>query len=173
MKSRLLLFTFLLTNICFYAQNTFTEHLINQPLSSPVQVQSADIDGDGDFDMFIGIENGTIMYYSNTGSNKVAQYSFIKEDWENIRVNTVATPSFYDIDKDKDMDLVIGQGDGHISYYKNTGTIQVASMTFITDSLGKMKTAPYIKQGPTYVLSSLGSGLFSINVELRKRNRWQ
>jgi len=84
-----------------------------------------DIDGDGDQDLFVGAFDGTVRYYKNTGTS--AAPVFIAQTGVNNPLNAVSVasysfPTFVDIDNDGDQDAFIGQDDGTIIYYKNTGT---------------------------------------------------
>ncbi len=118
------------------AQITFTpETGINNPLdavdvhynSTPAFV---DIDGDGDFDCFVGTYNGTISYYKNTGTSTMPV--FVQQTGTNNPLNSVnltypIVPFFVDIDGDGDKDLFIGLNDGTVIYYKNVGTATAPS----------------------------------------------
>lgn len=117
MKSRLLLFTFLLTNMYFYAQNTFTEHLINQPISSPVQVQSADLDGDGDKDFVaISIKGELTWHEQVTNTNWKTHYISMDIKGRSLAIS--------DLDEDSKLDIVVtysNNGTGEVSWFKNDG----------------------------------------------------
>jgi len=81
----------------------------------------ADMDGDGDLDMAVGLsEDGGVKYYPNTGSIISAQ--FLESNsvrWFNVGL--YAYPSFCDMDKDGDNDLLVGRDDYGFFYYENIG----------------------------------------------------
>ena len=81
-----------------------------------------DWDKDGDWDAFSGESDGTIHYYENLGP--VIGRRFINQAlvFKRISVGKVSAPSLVDIDNDGDLDAFIGEGDGVINYFKNTGT---------------------------------------------------
>lgn len=92
----------------------------------------ADLDGDGDPDFVAGTLDGKLQYFKNTGSaintlqstinpNFVAQVG-AANPFNNIAVGANNTPTFYDVDNDGDFDLLIGEKNGSLNYYKNIGT---------------------------------------------------
>ncbi len=91
-----------------------------------------DIDGDGDKDLFVGNDAGTIEFYPNTGTATAPAFPNYPVDvtplagYTNpllgIDVGTYSAPAFVDIDNDGDMDLFVGNAAGKIIFYKNTGT---------------------------------------------------
>ncbi|WP_420583211.1 FG-GAP-like repeat-containing protein [Reichenbachiella sp.] len=89
----------------------------------------ADIDGDGDLDLFIGDSNGNIDYYKNTGSNSSATFAEQTggaNPFDGESVDGYATPTFIDIDDDGDLDALVGQYyynySGYVNFFENTGT---------------------------------------------------
>jgi len=86
-----------------------------------------DIDGDGDFDAFIG--NGKVgipalLYFENTGTNTAPAFAASLSNPFGLSSFTgdKAAPSFVDIDGDGDFDLFAGNGFGELVYFENTGT---------------------------------------------------
>ncbi|MBW2305582.1 MAG: VCBS repeat-containing protein [Deltaproteobacteria bacterium] len=82
----------------------------------------ADIDGDGDLDLFIGSAYGRIRFYRNIGSPHRHHFQLIDRAYLSIDAGQPVAPTFVDFDRDGDLDLVISQGDGLINLYRNNGT---------------------------------------------------
>jgi uncharacterized protein (DUF2141 family) len=85
----------------------------------------ADLDGDGDKDAVIGKDDGSLIYYQNTGSASVPAFTALTgaaNPLNGIDIGGASHPSFADLDGDGDLDAVIGEGDGSLNYYENTGT---------------------------------------------------
>ena len=85
----------------------------------------ADIDGDGNFDVVIGAADGTLRFYSNIGTPAAPvflQQTGASNPFNGVDVGTRSTPMFVDLDGDGDYDALIGAYDGTISYFENTGT---------------------------------------------------
>ncbi len=85
----------------------------------------ADIDGDGDLDLFSGENGGTIKYYKNTGTRLVpvfTEQTGADNPFNGVGVGHSSIPAFADIDGDGDQDAFIGEADGFVNYFKNTGT---------------------------------------------------
>ncbi|MCK5374650.1 MAG: VCBS repeat-containing protein, partial [Alphaproteobacteria bacterium] len=89
----------------------------------------ADLDGDGDLDVFIGEDNGNINYYENDGAGNFSSVTGAGNPFDGVDIGSRATPSFADIDGDGDLDAFIGEYDGNINYYQNDGAGNFSSVT--------------------------------------------
>src|SRR5690606_15079001 len=85
-------------------------------LGSDSSPHFADVDGDGDLDLFGGTADGTIRFFRNTGSATAPQY-VEEEGIEAFRPST--TPVLGDLDGDGDLDLVAGTKNGGLMYWSN------------------------------------------------------
>lgn len=131
------------------------------PSDTPVLV---DIDRDGDKDFFLGINNGTIKYYQNTGTNTNPVFVLQTGNGNPLNgldVGSNAKPIFRDIDGDGDQDLLIGEFDGTINYYKNTPPPCNTPVFDLASSSTRCKGAETISYNATntvsYSLSSAGT----------------
>lgn len=83
-----------------------------------------DIDNDGDFDLFIGRNSSPVDFYENTGTNTSPAFGPRQSNAFNLGpVSYDAAPCFVDIDNDNDLDAFVGQDNGAIIYFENTGSI--------------------------------------------------
>lgn len=102
-----------------------------------------DIDTDGDEDLLLGLEDGTIVYYRNESSGNGAVYSIHTQSLTDanstvIDVGAYAFPQLFDLDNDGLKDLIIGNRAGNIAYYKNTGTASAFEFTLVNALLGNI-----------------------------------
>ncbi|MEA5576713.1 cadherin-like domain-containing protein, partial [Anabaena sp. UHCC 0451] len=90
----------------------------------------ADIDGDGDLDAFVGSQVGDTLFYRNTGTATAP--TFTQEATNPFGLTDVqvrAKPTLADIDGDGDLDAFVGNIDGNIVFYRNTGTTAAPTFT--------------------------------------------
>ncbi len=88
----------------------------------------ADIDNDGDVDIFVGSYAGNILYFENTGTVSSPHFNTPQENPFGLTpTNGFAAPCFVDIDSDGDLDLFAGEYEGNTKYFENTGTITQAN----------------------------------------------
>jgi hypothetical protein len=110
----------------------------------------ADIDADGDFDLFVGKDDGTISFYRNTGSAQAPSFTLVTGQYLGLTVNTLPVCAFADIDADGDFDLLVGEwrftGNANVRFYRNQGTAQNSNFVLETAQLlppgGRIQTYP-------------------------------
>jgi len=108
---------------------------VNQPFAGGFEFSLptfADIENDGDFDLFVGESPGNINFYRNTGVATNPIFKFETENFASIDIGLSSAPSFADIDNDGDFDLFVGEFEGSINFYRNTGTTTNPNFTFET-----------------------------------------
>ncbi len=69
--------------------------------------------------------DGTLNYYRNTGTTTNPNYqeqTGTNNPFNGIDVGSASAPTFADVDGDGNLDLVVGELDGTLNYYRNTGT---------------------------------------------------
>mgnify|MGYP001436401976 CR=1 FL=1 len=139
------------TNPTFIAK-TGTSNPMNSHNSGTAAAPTLkDINGDGDFDMFIGTQLGNISYYENTGtpSNPIFQFKPPISGIDSPDIVPYGRPSLRDVDGDKDFDMFVGSGVGRVHYFENTGTSLSPSFTQRLgennpmDSYGKFNTETF------------------------------
>jgi hypothetical protein len=82
----------------------------------------ADIDDDGDLDLFIGDEAGTLTFVQNTGTTTAPAWAAPVQPYAGLDIGAYSAPAFFDLDLDGDLDMLIGSENGSLAYVRNTGT---------------------------------------------------
>jgi len=101
---------------------------------------TADIDGDGDQDLFVSDNSGYFYYWQNIGTPQHFQFSYQTNNWQNL-YNACGFRHFcfYDIDLDNDLDLFIASNitpsERNLAFYRNVGTPQVANISLEYDNI--------------------------------------
>ncbi|MFY0643266.1 MAG: T9SS type A sorting domain-containing protein [Bacteroidia bacterium] len=130
----------------------------------PIIPSLADLDNDGDLDLLLGLIDGTISLYRNNGSPTAANFQFETANYSSINVGERASPCLYDLDEDGLTDLLVGEYDGNINYFRNTGTSSSPVFSLITDSLGGIVTNELIYQslGDTFIYFYFGNASLGV-----------
>lgn len=107
-----------------------------------------DVDGDGDKDMYVGDLNGKLHYYQNITTGNTAQFTLAQPNVTNdeaaaIDVGQFATPQFFDVDADGLLDLLIGERNGNINYFRNSGSVTTPVWHLENDSVGGLDVAEW------------------------------
>lgn len=88
----------------------------------------ADIDGDGDQDLFLGDSTGTIKFYENVAllPGDSAMFVLNTDNYARIDVGGFSAPFFFDVNGDNVLDLLCGRSGATIQYFENRGTATAA-----------------------------------------------
>lgn len=119
-----------------------------------------DLDGDGDIDMICGMQDGTLAFFENTaGVGNPVAWSPPSLFFFNIDVGDASTPHLVDLDRDSDLDLVIGRYGGMIHYYENTGGVSspIFSSTPTSTNLGGYSIQNFSRNPMPFVYDNNGS----------------
>ena len=95
----------------------------------------ADLDGDGDLDLFMGEVDGNTIYIENIGDgNSPAFTSPVTNPYGLTPLSYFSKPSFADLDSDGDLDLIIGGYEGGVKYFENTGNKNSPAFAEVIDN---------------------------------------
>lgn len=130
----------------------------------------ADLDNDGDFDLLMGRDLQTFVYYKNTGTKENPSWTLNTSLFSGIENKTYwKDPAFVDLDYDNDFDLVYGTSDGILYVYRNVGNSSTPSFQYYADYFKVIKLngngatvsfADFDNDGDQDLLSGIWSGKF-------------
>jgi hypothetical protein len=118
-----------------------------------------DLTGDGKPDLLIGEGNGNVAYFVNNSNGAELSFSFQNRSAFGLTIGTYCTPQLVDLDKDGLLDIVSGERNGTVKFFKNIGTKTNPnfSNTPTIDSLGKVHSREvYTAIGVTPMLDLFG-----------------
>ncbi|TAL61261.1 MAG: T9SS type A sorting domain-containing protein [Bacteroidetes bacterium] len=130
-----------LTNPQFELVDTDYEKLSIQMTGVPSKhLTFGDVDNDGDKDLFVGDYNGFIHQLDNTaGPGAPADFLYmglVTAAASPIDIGSNATPQLIDVDRDSDLDLIIGERSGNLNLYENIGTAGTPTFSLATATFG-------------------------------------
>jgi len=121
---------------------------VSQPFAGGVNApkhEFADIDSDGDLDLFIADNDNNIDYYRNDGTSQTADFKLCR--------NCITLPPFLfwflfvDLNGDGKLDLCTDDSTNGVRYYRNDGTVQNQNFTLeisrMLDSAGNPMNAGF------------------------------
>jgi hypothetical protein len=82
----------------------------------------ADLDRDGDLDLVLGTWNQGVLFYRNDGTKTTPRWAADGEATLELPRGTHATPAVGDLDRDGDVDLLVGQANGALTFFRNDGS---------------------------------------------------
>jgi hypothetical protein len=81
-----------------------------------------DMDRDGDLDAVVGLIDGMLRYYKNTGTATAPVYveqTGAANPLNNYDVGSIAKPELVDLDRDGDLDAIVGASNGTLFYFQS------------------------------------------------------
>lgn len=141
-----------------------------------------DLDGDGDQDMIVGDKSGKHRLFENTAGQGntanfvLSQLVMLDNLGNDLDPGQWVTPQLFDIDDDNDLDLIVGERNGNVNFYRNIGNVETPNFMLENDTLGNFSvdvngdlvghSVPFIfkHNGTTELLVSNDEGqIFHIN----------
>ncbi len=125
-----------------------------------------DLDTDGDMDMVVGTSAGILLFLENISSGASMVFAPPISNYQGIDVGSISAPQLVDVDEDGLLDLLIGEIQGRIFYYKNIGTASAAVFTLIDNKWGEVdvrynSTTGYSKP---HLTKKITSGVYELLV---------
>jgi hypothetical protein len=102
----------------------------------------ADLDNDGDLDAIVGDYSGYIHLLTNGSSDpsiinlSMAQPQMQDDLGSPIDVGYCAKPVLFDLDMDNDLDLIIGEATGTLTFYENIGSVNNPIFSLVSEDFG-------------------------------------
>ena len=81
-----------------------------------------DLDDDGDLDLLIGESSGWLNHYRNDGGPSHPAFALVTDQLDSIQIGRRSAPRLADLDRDGDLDLLIGTESNGLTLYRNEGS---------------------------------------------------
>ena len=116
-----------------------------------------DLDDDGDQDMIVGDSNGNIHLLNNIYFNSTSNFYIDAIEYFDIDVGSFASPFLIDLDRDGDLDLIIGSRQGQIFHYNNEGSPSEANFVLVNEQFGNINLTDSV-YGTAYTTPTIIDG---------------
>ncbi len=102
--------------------------------------QFADLDGDGDQDLFLQERTGALMHFENVGTAEEARFVWRTDRYQDLDIGEWSR--FLDFDGDGDKDLLAERPFSYVQYLRNEGTPTAAAFVPVGDSARDVEGEP-------------------------------
>jgi hypothetical protein len=85
----------------------------------------ADLTRDALPDLIFGEEDGTLRLYENAGTVRAPAWRYVAQAFAGIDVGNLAAPVLGDLNADNRLDLLVGNAEGRVFFYRNESTVAV------------------------------------------------
>ncbi len=92
-----------------------------------------DLDGDGRPDLVLGQFQGVVEWYHNSGRSGADRFVLVDSGVVRLPRGSNGVPELYDIDRDGDLDLFLGDASGRIAFFRNDGTARAPRFALASD----------------------------------------
>jgi hypothetical protein len=98
--------------------------------------------------MYIGDLQGKLHFYTNVSTTAVADFQLTTAQVVDaggipIDVGQFATPQLFDVNNDGLLDMLVGERNGNINFFRNSGSATAPGWTLANDSLGGVVVAEW------------------------------
>src|SRR5262249_25557036 len=111
-----------------------------------------DLDGDGRLDAVVGVSDGSLHYFKNTGTAiapAFTEQTGAANPFNGVDVGLYSTPSFADLNGDGLLDAIVGNQAGQLRYFQTTGTAIAPAFTNAPNPLSSFVIG--FDSAPTFV----------------------
>jgi hypothetical protein len=118
-----------------------------------------DLNGDGRVDLVLGTWSGDVLVFRGEGSGGGARFMADSTLAFRLPRGSNAMPALGDLDADGDLDLLVGQSNGAVSWYRNEGTPRAPRFVLVEERLGDISAG---RRSAPAIFDADGDGLLDL-----------